>query len=1034
MNILILHLSDIHFYTDRRKNKVLERANSIAAAVQRSAAGATACFIVISGDIAFSGEAAQYEQAAEFIKGLKGALAAAAPSLAVHVVVVPGNHDCNFSTQSGTRAFILDNIGLKEAETVNIDIVREMTSVQQGFFEFESSVQGPDTEGVLEGVSRLFYVRRFDLGGYKISFHCMNLAWMSRMHEPQGQLIFPLQLVEWEEEEADLTVTVFHHPDRWLESSNSRPFREHIEHTSNLILTGHEHAADRATKRNRAGAVNEYVEGAVLQDSYDSWNSGFNLIAIDRLAKAVQVTTYILTRDGYRSEGASEWRPFEQTLQLRARRFVNNAQFAHTLAEPGLPLSHRSQQTLTLADIFIYPDLDGLPLDKKRDDGGIDLIIPGERVPTFVMENPLLIITGADQAGKTALSKMLYTNLLSRGQVPVLISGADLKSTKDNDLLKLLDRQFIRQYDEEQLKRYQQLARERRTLIVDDFDHTGIKSRDGHSAIINAMRWHFDRIIILASDLFQFAELAQVSETESALNLFRQVQIREMSNQLRYRLITKWVLFDRDPAISDQLIEHEIDDYANKMSTLVMRKTVPAYPIILLSMLQMFDLNQEVADKGEFGYFYESYIMQKLRQNRIHSIEMGTIVNFASHLAYRLFINKSRTINDAELTEFTRQYCKQFSMNFSQDNMLGVLERAEVLRRDVEQLYRFKHRFVYYYFVAKYFHLNMYREAAKNKLRKQINEMAGRIHVDDFYYILLFLVYLTNDEKIIARLGDNGTSFYAEHDPCDLDTHVQHINNVGGTLPPLSLDGTDARSNRDEYERRRDESEALQGRGLTDEAGDLADQQQLDELMKLNVAFRTLQIMGSVLRNFPGALQGDVKKKLALGSYRLGLRILKFILVIIEENAEYFKEVVAGLVKDTYQITDPEQLEKRTTGLMFELQASLGYGMVKKISQAVGSRHLKETYREVLTEDNTISVRTVDTAIKLDHFTNFPATEVIELHKDMKENHFALAILRTLVRDRFYLFTEERKLRQSICDQLGIQLNDPKMIEGKMKR
>jgi hypothetical protein len=1033
MNILILHLSDIHFKTDRRKNKILERARTIVAAIQRAAAGARSCFIVISGDIAFSGEAAQYDHAVAFIDELKGALAAEAPSIEIEVVVVPGNHDCDFSTASGTRSFILDRIGINDAEAVNADIVGEMTAVQEHFFQFASRAQVEGDAGVLEGVRRLFYTRRFEVDGFKISFHCLNLAWMSRLNEPQGQLVFPLQLVEWEDEDVDLTVSVFHHPDRWLESANSRPFREHIERTSNLILTGHEHVADSFTKYNRAGAVSEYVEGAVLQDSDEPWNSGFNLIEIDPVARAKRVFTFALSKEGYRSDRDPAWKSFDYTLRLRAKRFVNNPLFIQKLIETGLPLSHRSQHNLTLPDIFIYPDLDGLPLDKKREDGTIDVIIPSERVPAFVMEHPLLLVTGADQGGKTSLSKMLYANLLGSGQIPVLIHGQDVKGTKDDDLLKLIDRQFVRQYDEEQLDRYRQLSRERRTLIVDDFDHMAVRSREGHSAIIEAMRRHFDRIILFASDLFQFAELAQATEAESALNSFRLVTIREMSHQLRYRLITKWVTFDRDPAISDQQIEHEIDDYANKMSTLVMRKTVPAHPIILLSMLQMFDLNQEIADKGEFGYFYESYIMQKLARSRIRSIEMGTIVNFASHLAYKLFVDKSRKIGD-ELADFIHQYRTLFSMNFSQEDMVAVLKNAEVLKQDDESLYRFKHRFVYFYFVAKYFHLNMYRESEKRKLRNQINEMARRIHVDDFYFILLFLVYLTNDEKIVARLGENGDSFYADHDPCDLDMHIKGINNLGALLPPLSLDGGDTKSNRDEYEKRRDAGDELERYGQADEAGDLADQRQLDELMKINVAFRTLQIMGSVLRNFPGTLQGEVKRKLAIGSYLLGLRILRFILVVIEENAEYVKEVLAELIKDTYQITDQDQLERRTTSLMFELQAGLGYAIVKKISQAVGSRHLKETYREVLTENNTISVRTVDTAIKLDHFISFPTTEVLELYKKVEKNHFASAILRTFVRDRFYLFTENRELRQSVCDQLGIRLNDPKMIEEKLKR
>lgn len=1031
MNILILHLSDIHFKSDRRKNKILERANSIVSVISRAAASARSCFIVISGDIAFSGEVNQYEQASELILVLKGALTEASPGIEVHVIVVPGNHDCNFSASSGTRTFILENLGLKDADSINEGVVRDMTAVQDAFFTFAAEVESASP---LEGLQRLFYERRFDVDGFAISFHCLNAAWMSQLHEPQGQMIFPIHLVQWDDDDTDLTITVFHHPDRWLESSNARPFRENVEHASNFILTGHEHAADRYTKQNRAGAVSEYIEGAVLQDSDDPWTSGFNLIEIEPAAKTKRVSTYVLGKDGYRKAEESDWKSFDLTLRLRAKNFINNAAYAEKLNETGLPLSHRSQHTLTLNDIFIYPDLDALPIDKKRDEGVIDIIIPSERAPYFAMEQPLLAITGPDQSGRTSLAKMFYRRMQELGMVPVMINGTDIKSVKEEDLLKLIDQQFARQYDKEQLHRYRELHRDKRALIIDDFDHTGIRSREGHSSIIEVLRRHYDRITIFVSDLFQFAELAQGAEIDSELNKFRLVGIREFGSQLRYRLITKWARFDRDPSVSDQELEREIDDYANKASTLVVRKTVPSYPIILLSMLQMFDLNQEVADKGEFGYFYESYIIQKLRQSKTPSLEMGTVVGYTAHLAYWLFDHKTRMIGSAELADFTHGYRKQFSVSFSEDNILSVLEQAEVLRPEADGTYRFKHRFVYYYFVAKYIAMNLYRAAEKRSLRKKLNVMAEQIHVDDFYFILLFLVYLTNDEQVVAKLMENGDSFYSDHDPCDLDEHVRHINSMPASLPPLSLQTGDTLSNRDEYEGKRDGADPLEEFEHPDEVGDLAARHEFDEFMQINVAFRTLQIMGSVLRNFPGALEGEVKRRLALGSYRLGLRILRYVLVVIEENAEYFHEIVAGWIKDLHGITDSEQAANRIRQLMFELQAGLGYGIIKKISQSVGSRHLSETYREVLTEDNAISLRMVDTAIKLDHFLSFPRAEVEGLYEEVKANSFAMVILRTLVRDRFYLFTQDAKLRQSICNLLGIKLNDPKMIEGRTKR
>ncbi len=627
MRILLLHLSDIHFQGDARSNKVLEHIEHISGVVERGAADSLACFIVISGDIAFSGKPQEYEIALDFITKLTKSIGDSHPALKVHVVAVPGNHDCDFAQESEMRKFVFKSGGLRNAEDINEAVVKELTAIQDSFFRFESTMGNePEDKGVsYSGLDRLYYERPFIVDGTYITFQCFNAAWMSQIPEPQGQMVYPLHLVKSGEKESDLVISVFHHPDRWLESNNSRPFREYVEQTSDVVMTGHEHSSDRFTKHNRLGAVSEYIEGGALQNPDNARASGFNLIELDLTSKKKKVISYELAKNSYKTDGRTEWKTFERNVSLRSKGFINNESFANWLIETGTPYSHRSQHALTLPDLFIFPDLDAVPLDKKQGEDELELEIPTERVVSFAIEHVLLLVTGADQAGKTSMAKMLYRELLDRGSVPVIVDGASIKSTNSDDLLKLVDRQVAAQYDNSVLARFEQLKPERKVLIIDDFDHTSIRSREGHNLIIDSLRRHYERIIIFVGDLFQLAELTQVSDEESAFNAFSHVEIKEFGHQLRNRLITKWVTFDRDFTVDETNLEHQIQEYAHKVSTLLLRKTVPAYPVIVLSMLQMFDLNQEVAaDKGEFGYFYEAFIMQKMAKCKQPSIAMST--------------------------------------------------------------------------------------------------------------------------------------------------------------------------------------------------------------------------------------------------------------------------------------------------------------------------------------------------------------------------------------------------------------------------
>lgn len=58
MTAVILHLSDIHIKSSH--DPILKRANNIAVCTFSSLPSASSVFIVVSGDIAFSGRADQY--------------------------------------------------------------------------------------------------------------------------------------------------------------------------------------------------------------------------------------------------------------------------------------------------------------------------------------------------------------------------------------------------------------------------------------------------------------------------------------------------------------------------------------------------------------------------------------------------------------------------------------------------------------------------------------------------------------------------------------------------------------------------------------------------------------------------------------------------------------------------------------------------------------------------------------------------------------------------------------------------------------
>lgn len=168
---------------------------------------------MVSGDVAFSGLPDEYKLATEFITRLKKSLASSNPNVEIFVIVIPGNHDCDFRDESEMRRFIFESGGLRNVEGINEAVVRELTSAQNAFFQFSSQIESKsltnNDEPINVGMERLYYERHFSVAGYRITFQCFNAAWMSQLHEPQGQMVFPIHLVKSSETDSDLVIKAF---------------------------------------------------------------------------------------------------------------------------------------------------------------------------------------------------------------------------------------------------------------------------------------------------------------------------------------------------------------------------------------------------------------------------------------------------------------------------------------------------------------------------------------------------------------------------------------------------------------------------------------------------------------------------------------------------------------------------------------------------------------------------------------------------------------------------------------------------------
>ena len=357
MRLMLVHLSDIHITSE--ENGITQKSPYIVDAVKNLDYEIDMCVVTVTGDIAYSGQEYQYLIAMDVLEKIKEGISTnfarvSNDPVPVHIVVVPGNHDCDFQISGNLRELILPTVLADHRQASSSEVVELCTAVQQCFFQFREAIESTSAEAASPSFNhRLAYRYKFDFEAHSILFLCYNTAWLSQLHESQGRLYFPAEaVVVTDQGDCELVVAAFHHPYNWIESDSARSFRERVESVADVILTGHEHVSSRRSQEGDRNQNNIYVEGGVLQDTKAPDLSEFNVFIFDTELKRHKFATfswagqkYSLTDRSIPGEeaGGLGWKEYEENQARLSRRFRVSERMRQILEDPGISLSHQKK-------------------------------------------------------------------------------------------------------------------------------------------------------------------------------------------------------------------------------------------------------------------------------------------------------------------------------------------------------------------------------------------------------------------------------------------------------------------------------------------------------------------------------------------------------------------------------------------------------------------------------------------------------------------------------------------------------------------
>jgi hypothetical protein len=217
----------------------------------------------------------------------------------------------------------------------------------------------------------------------------------------------------------------------------------------------------------------------------------------------------------------------------------------------------------------------------------------------------------------------------------------------------------------------------------------------------------------------------------------------------------------------------------------------------------------------------------------------------------------------------------------------------------------------------------------------------------------------------------------------------------------------------------------------------------LNEQLQLGSALKTIQIIGQILRNHYGSIEGGLKAEMVVISTELGLRAMHCLLGAFRENLEGMVNMLVESLQRKQGSLPPlrrkpvlkSKVRESVNESLWGIARLGAFSIVKNMSESLGSQRLAITFHEVFQGDLSPALGTVDLAIRLDHYDGFPTRETLALVKKLAGNPFALSVVRDLVFMRFYLYETDYKTRQRICEKLQIsETSKKKLLHGERQK
>jgi len=315
-----------------------------------------------------------------------------------------------------------------------------------------------------------------------------------------------------------------------------------------------------------------------------------------------------------------------------------------------------------------------------------------------------------------------------------------------------------------------------------------------------------------------------------------------------------------------------------------------------------------------------------------------------------------------------------------------------------------------------------------------IYDLCNNIHLEINANILIFLSHHSKAQLLIDNIVFTSQIPFEKSSPLTLNKNDEFVQFIAEFTNEIKDEIIEERNPKEEVKKELKQKDAIERQKLEDEE-EFEDEGVIPrEAIELNQAFRTVKIIGQIVKNQSGDFEKEKLIKLVEAAYNTIFRFLGFYSEMLEKDKDLLIESIVEEIKEKEKKNrtgevDSKLIEKTVRKFLQFISWRICVESISNLMFSVGTKGQNELFDNVNANINTTASKIVTFAIKT-FYEKIDLKELKNLFEDVKDNYLAQCILREYIKRYLYTNFVKRNKRDQIIQIAGF--NKQRLI-GRMK-